>query len=94
MSMAFAVLSHILCNVSEDSVRRQKHLIGLYKGGSRIITEGFDLIKLQHLPYVFGNTGPSKQSRPKADAAERRVMSQEKASAKHMQTELLLQEIK
>ena len=40
LSMAFAVLSHILCKVSDDSVREQKHLIWLCKGGSRITYEG------------------------------------------------------
>ena len=56
--MAFAVLSHILCKVSDISVREQKHLIWLYRGASRIIYEGgwaagaggFDLIKC---PYLY-----------------------------------------
>ena len=39
--MAFAVLLHILCIVSYNSVSEQKHLIWLYRGASRIIYEGF-----------------------------------------------------
>ena len=30
---------------------------------------GFDLIKLQYLPYVLGQTDLSKQCRPRSDAA-------------------------
>ena len=33
-------------------------------GGSRMISDGFDLIKLPYLPYVFGKTFLGKQFRP------------------------------
>ena len=79
--MAFAVLSHILCKVSDDSIREQKHLIWLYRGGSRITYEvkgwgwGLDLIKCPYLPYVFGKTGLSKQCRLRSDAGKCGVWS-------------------
>ena len=50
--MAFAVLSHILCKVSDDSVREQKHLIFHSKGADPELPMrgwGLDLIKC---PYV------------------------------------------
>ena len=40
---------------------------GHFRGGSRKISEGFDLIIL---PYLFGQTGLSKQCRPRSDATE------------------------
>ena len=40
-------------------------MIGLYRGGSRIVCEGFDLMKLPYLSYVFERTRLNKQCRPK-----------------------------
>ena len=40
-------------------------------GGFRMISEEIDLIEFPYLLYVFGETGLSKQCRPRSDAAER-----------------------
>ena len=41
-------------------------MIGLYRGGSRIVSEGFYLITLPYLSYVFERTHLNKQCRPKS----------------------------
>ena len=40
-------------------------MIGLYRDGSRIFSEGFDLITLPYSSYVFERTRLNKQCRPK-----------------------------
>ena len=39
------------------------------RGGSRMISKGFELINLPYILYAFGKTGLSKQCRPWSDAA-------------------------
>ena len=50
----------------------QLYFTGAYPGG---FLRGFDLIILPYLLYVFGQTGLSKQCRPRSDATERGVWS-------------------
>ena len=40
-------------------------MIGLYRGGSRIVSEGFNLITLPYLSYVYERARLNKQCRPK-----------------------------
>ena len=40
-------------------------MIGLYRDGSRIVSEGLDLITLPYLSYVFERTRLNKHCRPK-----------------------------
>ena len=53
------------------------------RGGSRMISQGFDLIKLPHLLYIFGQGGLSKQGRPRSDAAESVIWSGSTQNAIH-----------
>ena len=41
-------------------------MIGLYRGGSRIVSKGFDLITLPYLSSVFERTHLNRQCRPKS----------------------------
>ena len=53
------------------------------QGRSRMISKGFNLITLPQLLYVFGQTGLSKQCRPRSDATERGVWSGSALFATH-----------
>ena len=50
----------------------QDFIIGVSKflGGGGVGGAGYDLIKLSYLPKLFGQTGLSKQCRPRSDATE------------------------
>ena len=58
-------------------------LVNSFRVGSRMISEGFDLIKLAYLFYVFVQTNLSKRYRPRSDAAKSGVWSGSTLFATH-----------